>query len=213
MVMGKKVILALDVSSGVEALKLARDLNAEIAYIKVNWPLVMSEGIHLVKDLSRYAPIICDFKVADIPNTNALIARKAKENGAWGIISHQFTGRDSMEALVKESGEMKVFSVVSMSNGGSRDFMDKHTDEMIRMSQECGVYGYVAPGNNPEMLRKVRAAVGKGCIISPGIGAQGGRPEDAINNGADYVIIGRSVYNSNDPLGYLKQVNMRLSNP
>jgi orotidine-5'-phosphate decarboxylase len=208
---GRKVILALDVLSGAEALNLARDLSAEVAYIKVNWPLVMTEGIRVVRDLSRYSPIICDFKVADIPNTNMLIARKAKENGAWGIISHQFTGRDSMEALVKEAGEMKVFSVVSMSNGGSRDFMDQHTDELIKMSQECGVFGYVAPGNNPEMLRKVRAAAGKRCIISPGMGSQGGRPEEAIREGADYIIIGRSVYSSDDPLGYLKQVNRNLS--
>lgn len=206
-----RVIVALDLYNRAEAVNLAEKIKEEIAYIKVNWPLVMSEGIKIVKELSRYSQVICDFKVADIPNTNRLIARKARENNAWALISHQFTGRDSMEALVDEAKDMKIFSVVSMSNPGSGDFIDRHTEEMIEVSSECGVYGYVAPGNNPSMIRKIRSAVGKSCIISPGIGAQGGRPEDPIKNGADYVIIGRAIYTSKDPLAYLEEVNRNLA--
>ena len=207
----KRVIAALDVFDSREAIRIAGQIKDEVAYIKVNWPLVMSEGISIVRKLSEFSPVICDFKIADVPSTNALIARKARENGAWGIISHQFTGRDSMDSLVMESGEMKVFSVVSMSNSGSRDFMDMHTDKMIEMSKECGVYGFVAPGNNLQMLDHIRALAGKRCIISPGIGAQGGTPSEAIRHGADFIIIGRSIYNSDDPVAYLRNVNSSLN--
>ncbi|OWP56993.1 MAG: orotidine 5'-phosphate decarboxylase [Thermoplasmatales archaeon B_DKE] len=206
----KRVIAALDVFESSEAIRIADQIKEEIAFIKVNWPLVMNEGIGIVGKLSRFSPVICDFKIADVPNTNALIARKSRENGAWGIISHQFTGRDSMEALIKEAGDMKVFSVVSMSNAGSRDFIDLHTDEMIDMSKECGVYGFVAPGNNTKMLEYIRSRVGNSCIISPGIGAQGGTPAEAIKHGADYIIIGRSIYESGDPVSYLREINSGL---
>ncbi|MCL4341604.1 MAG: orotidine 5'-phosphate decarboxylase, partial [Candidatus Thermoplasmatota archaeon] len=48
-------------------------------------------------------------------------------------------------------------------------------------------------------------------IVSPGIGAQGGNPADAIRNGSDYIIAGRSIYNSEDPLGEIRRINRAVS--
>ena len=53
------------------------------------------------------------------------------------------------------------------------------------------------------MIRKIAVDV---TIISPGVGTQGGSAGDTIRAGADYVIVGRSIYQSNDPAAAAKQI-------
>ncbi len=203
-----RIIFALDVYDREEALNLSKELSDNIFAIKVNWPLVMTNGISIINEISRYSKVICDFKIADIDNTNRLITEKAKENGAWGIITHSFTGKKSLNAVVSAAGNMKVFSVVAMSQ---ESFIDEHMDELIKMSIDENVYGLVAPGNRPEILRRIRSMATSLCIISPGIGAQGGNIIDAITAGADYVIIGRSIYDDPQPIKRLNEINKILS--
>ncbi|AAT42795.1 orotidine-5'-phosphate decarboxylase [Picrophilus oshimae] len=199
-----RIIFALDVYDYNEALNLSKELSNDVFAIKVNWPLVMNNGISIVKEISRYSNVICDFKIADIDNTNRLITEKARENNAWGIITHSFTGRRSLKAVVSAAGDMKVFSLVSMSQ---ESFIDNYTDDLIKMSMEENVYGLVAPGNRIDILRHIRSMSGDLKIIAPGIGAQGGSITDAIMAGADYVIIGRSIYSDPEPLKKVKSLN------
>lgn len=79
-------------------------------------------------------------------------------------------------------------------------FTAKHAEEMARLGVECGVDGFIAPATRPERIRAVRSIVGDGKkILSPGVGAQGGKASDAIRAGADYAIVGRAIYGSADP--------------
>jgi len=57
----------------------------------------------------------------------------------------------------------------------------------------------VAPATRPERIKQILAMVSGLSIISPGVGAQGGSAADAIRAGADYVIAGRTIYNSKNP--------------
>ncbi len=204
-----RIIVALDIEDKDRAIDLTRTLTRDIFAVKVNWPLILSAGPGIIKDLSGFTKVICDFKVADIPYTNGLITELAGRLGAWGIISHSFTGFESISEVVKKACNMKVFSVVAMSHPGS-DMINRNADRLVEISERAGVYGFVAPGNNPETLRKVRAMSEK-IIISPGIGAQGGDAAAAINDGADYIIIGRSIYESSDPLATVESINKQLS--
>lgn len=206
-----RIILALDVYDEEKAMEIVRQISDEIFSVKINWPLILGAGVGIVKKISSVTKVICDLKIADIPNTNRLITNKIRENGAYGIISHSFVGRDSLQAVLNEAREMKVFSVVAMSNPGSKEVMDQHIDDLLRMSLESNVYGFVAPGNKIDLLRKIRSAVGEKKIISPGIGAQGGDAAQALLNGSDYVIIGRTIYQSRNPLETVKELNETIS--
>ena len=97
-----------------------------------------------------------------------------------------------------------------MTQYGAAYFMDKHMEEMAKLSMKAGVYGVVAPGNKPAMINKIRKMVGSKMIISPGIGAQGGDPATAIKNGADYVIVGRTICQSKDPSVALNEINRSI---
>ncbi len=206
-----KVIVALDMMDPVVARDIAKKRTGEVFAFKIGWPLIMASNADIIVDLSRYAKVICDLKLADIPDTNSWITQKVKENGAWGVISHSFVGKDSLEAVVKAAEGVKVFAVVAMSHPGSAHFINKKTKDLIRVALECGVYGVVAPGNNMAMLRKVRKMTDGLKIISPGIGTQGGNPAEALANGADYIIVGRSICNADDPRTELKRINAAIA--
>lgn len=205
-----RLILALDVYDRAKALQIAKEIGEELKAIKVNWPLILGSGSDIITELSKYSKVLCDFKVADIPNTNRLITEKVRDLGAWGIITHIFPGRDSLDSVIYAADEMRVFAVVSMSNPGSKEFIDGHLDQFSQTAAESNVYGVIAPGNKPDVLRKIRQAVGNKKIISPGIGAQGGDPTEAIKNGADWIIVGRMIYESPDPAGQAREINALL---
>ncbi|WP_393971502.1 orotidine-5'-phosphate decarboxylase [Oxyplasma meridianum] len=206
-----RLIVALDLKVPDKAMELAREIHREIFAIKINWPLLMVAGVGIIRELSSYGRVICDLKIADIPNTNSLITSNVKENGGWGIITHAFTGSDSLAAVIEAAGEMKVFAVVSMSHPGSDQFINSVSMDLLEMAMKEKISGVIAPGNDLVMLRRIRNA-GKGLmILSPGIGVQGGNPADAIRNGSDYVIAGRSIYNSEDPLGEVRRINSAVS--
>lgn len=202
-----RLILAIDLYDHDKAVEMARIAEGRVRAIKVNWPLVMSAGISIVKELSKYADILCDFKVADIPQTAMLITRKARENDAWGIISHIFTGTDSLLAVKESAGPMKVFGVVYMSHPGTTEFMQQNTEKFLSIARENGLYGVIVAGNNYEAIRNLRGKAGSLKIAAPGVGVQGGSAAEAAKSGADYLIIGRQIVQAEDPVSVIDQIN------
>ncbi len=206
-----RLIVAIDLTDPERSLELAEELHREIFAIKINWPLLMVAGVKIIRELSRYGKVICDLKIADIPNTNSLITENVRENNGWGIIAHAFTGSDSLKAVVDSAGNMKVFAVVSMSHPGSDQFINPVSLDLLRMAVSVGVGGVIAPGNDIEMIKRIRKNGGELTIASPGIGVQGGNPADAILNGSDYIIAGRSIYDSENPLEEVRKINRSVN--
>lgn len=190
------LILALDVTSREEALRIAESVADYIDAVKVGYPLVLSCGIEIVSRLSKLGkPVIADFKVADIPNTARLICERAKQAGASFAIVHGFVGSDVVRACAEV---MDIFVVAEMSHPGAREFMQPVAERIAELAKRYA-YGIVAPATRPERVSKLRSIVGKLVIISPGVKAQGARPGDAIRAGADFEIVGRGIYASPEP--------------
>jgi orotidine-5'-phosphate decarboxylase len=204
-----RLILALDVTNKGEALKIAKDVSEFIDAIKVGYPLVLAAGLGIIKELAAFAPVIADFKIADIPNTNRLICEQVFKAGAEAVIVQGFTGRDSLDACTEVASKCgkDVFVVSEMSHPGGTEFLQSVAEEISRMAAEAGASGIVAPATRPERVRKIREIIGdKLTIISPGVGAQGGKASDAIRAGADWVIVGRSIYDAKSPKDAAKQI-------
>ena len=200
------LILALDVMNAERAMKIVNEVEDYIYAIKIGWPLVMAAGMDIIDSLSQIKPVICDFKVADIPNTTKLIVGEAREHGAAGIIVHGFVGRDSIKAAVDEAGRMKVYVVAEMSHPGALDFMQKHTDEIVLMAKDVGAAGLIAPATRPERIAHIRSLAGDMEILAPGVGAQGGSAKEAIEAGATHIIVGRRIYEANEPAKAAKEL-------
>jgi orotidine-5'-phosphate decarboxylase len=194
-----RLVLALDETDPERALSVARQTADYVDAIKINWPLVLSAGPGVITELARSAPVLCDFKVADIPNTNRLITEQTVRLGASGIICHGFVGSDSVRAVVEAAGGMDVFVVTEMSHPGGREYTVPVADRLAEMAVRCGATGVIAPATRPERIAAIRKIVGDKLIICPGVGAQGGCASDAIRAGADFIIVGRSIYGDAEP--------------
>ncbi|MDD1769113.1 MAG: orotidine-5'-phosphate decarboxylase [Methanomassiliicoccales archaeon] len=194
-----RLILALDEIREDKAISVVERVRDYADAIKINWPLVLSTSPGIITRISKLSDVICDFKVADIPNTNRLIVQQAVALGASGVIVHGFTGRDSVKAAVEAARGAEVFVVTEMSHPGGEEFIAPVAERLAELAVECGASGVIAPATRPERIRAIRGIVGRLKILSPGVGAQGGIAADAIANGADSVIVGRSIYNAQDP--------------
>ncbi len=194
-----QIVLALDETNVSKALWVADEVGDLVDAIKINWPLVLSSGPEMITELSKRSSVICDFKVADIPNTVRLIAEQTFQRGASGLIVHAFPGSDSLKAAVEAADGNDVFVVTEMSHPGGREFTSMHAERFAAMAVEAGARGVIAPATRPERIASIRKAVGDLLILSPGVGAQGGSASSAIANGADYVIVGRSIYGAERP--------------
>lgn len=197
------IILAMDLMDLKEAERVCESINEYIDTIKIGYPLTLAEGLSTIgffKDNFDYK-VICDYKVADIPATNEKIANQTFDAGADAIICHGFVGSDSVDAC-KTSAEDhggEVFLLTEMSHPGAIKFLQPNADEIARMGVEMGITNYVAPSTRPERLSEIRDIVGKDAfIISPGVGTQGGDPRETLKY-SNALIIGRSIYNAEDP--------------
>ncbi len=193
-----RIILALDVTTKDDALRVVRAVKDHVDAIKINWPLILGAGPEIITDLSKVKHVICDLKVADIPNTNRLIVEQAMARGASAIICHGFTGDDSVKACV-DAAKGQIFVVTEMSHPGGKQFTAPLADKLAAIAKSAGARGIVAPATRPERIADLRRTIGGLEIISPGVGAQGGRASDALKAGADYIIVGRAIYDAPDP--------------
>jgi len=196
------LILALDVIDKKKALSIARSCAGHVDAIKLGYPLILACGLSIVKDLSEEdLPLIADFKVADIPNTNRLIAEQVFDAGFSSIICQGFTGKDSVQACVDIAGDYggACFVVAEMSHPGATQFFHGGAAEKIAvLAMECGADGIIAPATRPERVKELRKIVGTRKILSPGVGAQGGDAA-TVAKIVDGIIVGRAIYEADDP--------------
>ena len=205
-----RLILALDVTEESKALRLAADTKDYVDAFKVNYPLVLSRGMGIVDKLAKLGDVICDFKVADIPNTNRLIVDQVFRHHAKGVIVHGFIGEDAVKACV-DAARGDVFVVAEMSHPGAETWNAPIADDLAHMAVEVGAAGIVAPATRPERVRLFRTIVGDRLILSPGVGAQGGTPADPIRAGADYIIVGRAIYDAANPRAEAEKITQEAA--
>ncbi len=200
------IILALDVLNSDKAIEIANKLRDEIDAIKINYPLVLNSSPEIVSELSKIKPVICDFKVADIPYINSLITKRAIQLGASGIICHSFVGLDSLKSCIENANGKDVFVVVEMSHPGGNENYGKFSENYLKEINGLGISGIIAPATRVDRIKYYRTIFKDKLILSPGVGAQGGKGKEVLDSGADFLIIGRSLYNSDDPKGYIKKI-------
>jgi orotidine-5'-phosphate decarboxylase len=193
-----RIILALDVKSQADALRVVGAAKDHIDAVKVGWPLILSAGPDIITDIAKLKDVICDLKIADIPSVNTMIVEQAMKRGASAVICHGFVGDDSVKACV-EASKGQAFVVTEMSHPGGKQFTAPVADKLAALAKSAGARGIVAPATRPERIADLKKIIGSLEIITPGVGAQGGKASDAIKAGADYIIVGRAIYESPDP--------------
>ncbi len=197
------LILALDVTNKDKALEICKQVKPYINTIKIGYPLTLAEGLKIIKIIKDEfnANIICDYKVADIDATNSKICDLTFDAGADAIICHGFVGSDSVRACLDSANdhEKEIFLLTEMSHPGAKMFLQKDAEAIAKMGVDMGITNYVAPATRLDRLSKIRDIAGDdACIISPGVGKQGGDAKKTLEF-ASAIIVGRSIYESDNP--------------
>lgn len=222
----EKLIVALDVRSQGEAKDLVRKLSPAVRVFKVGmglFTLCGPEAVKLVHDSG--AKVFLDLKFHDIPNTVAGAVRAAAKLGVFMVNIHALGGSEMMiraAAAARESDNrpkllgVTVLTSMDQSSMGEVGIDKKIEDEVVslaRLGRESGLDGVVASPNEVGLIRK---NLGKDFIIvTPGIrpaGAERGdqkrimTPAEAIRAGADYIVVGRPVIETKDPLEAARKI-------
>ena len=197
------LILALDVMSKKEAMRICENIKDYINTIKIGYPLALAEGLEIINKLKKQFnfKVICDFKVADIDATNEKICDETFKAGADAIICHGFVGSDSVKACldVAKKYNKELFLLTEMSHPGAKMFLQKNADEIAKMGVKMGITNYVAPATRLDRLEEIRNIVGSDAfIISPGVGKQGGDGKKTLKY-SNAIIVGRSIYEAENP--------------
>jgi orotidine-5'-phosphate decarboxylase len=198
-----RIMLALDTPDRKSAFRVLGECADVVDCVKLNYPLVLREGLGIVGDLKKRwdLPVVADFKIADVPVTNNRIARILRDVGVDGVLAHGFIGSDALLELIEIlQPATSVFVVTELTHPGGLEFTRAHSEDFARLARTLGAAGIQAPGTRPDQIRVLRDIVGPDAVvISCGIGAQGGTVRAAVEAGADFAIIGRGIYGSPDP--------------
>lgn len=227
---GARVIVALDYADAESAFALADRLDPGICRLKVGKELFTAAGPALVETLARRGfGIFLDLKYHDIPNTVAGACRAAAALGVWMINVHALGGRAMMqaarEALAQERQPPILTAVTVLTSMAPGDLAEvgiagsplEGATRLARLARSCGLDGVVCAAQE---ARKLREECGPAfCLVTPGIRpAQAGRddqqrvmtPRAAVENGADYLVIGRPITRAADPLAAVREINREI---
>tara|TARA_B110000902_G_scaffold46820_1_gene53053 strand:- start:54 stop:761 length:708 start_codon:yes stop_codon:yes gene_type:complete len=222
-----RVIVALDFNNQQAALSFADQIDPSQCRLKVGKELFTAAGPELVKALvDRNFDVFLDLKFHDIPNTVAKAIKAAADLGAWMANVHASGGRRMMtaakEALDEHGGAMQLIAVTVLTSMDEADLLEvgvprspgEQVMHLAQLSQKCGLDGVVCSAQEAEVLKASLGADFK--LVTPGIRLAASvaddqrrivSPADAVALGSDYLVIGRPITQSENPLETLRQIN------
>jgi orotidine-5'-phosphate decarboxylase len=225
-----RVIVALDFPDCKTALTLVDRLDPALCRLKVGKELFTRCGPGLVRELvERNYDVFLDLKFHDIPNTVARACEAAADLGVWMLNVHAFGGQVMMEAARKAlsaSDAPLLIAVTLLTSSGQRELdalgIRQTPLELVQrlaaMTAEAGLDGVVCSSREAAVLNKQRGP--DFVLVTPGIRLQGAADDDqlrvmtparAVAEGAHYLVIGRPIVQSSDPVQTLLTINSEIS--
>ncbi len=227
-----KIILALDVDSAEKAKALVSELHEYVGVYKVN-SLFNEEGPAIVKEIqANGGKVFLDLKYHDIPNTVANYARAAAKMGVFMFNVHASGGFDMMKAAADaikeiETDEKPIVLAVTvltsidqeaLARMGINNPIEEQVKKLALLAKEAGMDGVVS---SPKEISIIREACGDDfVIVTPGIrpawAASGDQkrittPKDAVDAGANYMVIGRAITGQPDRAEAAKKILDEIS--
>ena len=228
--MNKKIIVAIDLSNLNKALYIVQKLKDEVFAFKIGHEFFYNFGIKGYKKIFAICPkIFLDLKLHDIPNTVEKGLRAiAKLKPIFTTI--HISGGDNMQkkSMLRNNKKTKILGVTVLTSLDSRQTLKYYKEENInnlvkklaKYAKKNNLNGLVC---SPLEIGIVRKEVGKKMIIVvPGIRPINRyinkkddqkrilSPKEAIKLGADYLVIGRPIVESKNPLNTLKEINQSI---
>jgi orotidine-5'-phosphate decarboxylase len=230
----ERILVALDYDNAPEAVALTRKLQGRVGGFKVGLELVNAVGFEIFSMLADAGAekIFYDAKFHDIPNTVAGAIRAAAKRGVWMVNVHA-CGGSAMLSAAREATQnspnppLLIAVTVLTSIDDARlnaelrvpGVAETHVTHLARLAQSAGCDGVVA---SPLELGAIRSACGTDFVtVIPGVRPAGvgsddqarvATPAQAVQNGADYLVIGRAITASADPQQVTANIAHEITN-
>jgi orotidine-5'-phosphate decarboxylase len=227
----EKIVVALDVSTRSEALKILDRLAGRVGMFKVGNQLFSSEGPQLVSEIiNKGEKVFLDLKYHDIPNTVAGGASAATRLGVSIFNVHTSGGMPMMQAAalaatetadreeIKRPVVLGVTVLTSIDSEilkavGVNDDAESHVLRLAALAKQAGLDGVVA---SPLEIRAIRNRIADNnfVLLIPGIRPakqnddqkRTSTPAEALRAGANYLVIGRPITEAADPAAAVEEI-------
>lgn len=225
------VIVALDFSNLERARQLVKSLSPELCRLKVGKQMFTAFGPAWVEELvTKGYDVFLDLKYHDIPNTVAKACEAACNLGVWMLNVHASGGLAMMQAAkqtVDSCGKDKplLIAVTLLTSLQVEDLTafgislttEQLVTQLAMLTKQGGLDGVVCSAQEAAHLRQTCGT--DFCLVTPGIRLASSdddqkrvvTPADAMNDGSDYLVIGRPVTQSDNPVATLRHILSSIS--
>jgi len=222
----ERIIFALDYADPELAKSWVARLDDRLRFFKVGLQLFLAGGWPVVEYiLGRGNKVMLDLKFYDIPETVRLAVNQVRDRGVSFLTVHG--NGPIMEAAARDKGDVKILAVTVLTSFDEADMAEMGLEGSVadlvitraQKAMQCGCDGIVSSAREVAMLRQ---HLGNGFYsVTPGIRpldhgvADDQRrvvtPAQAIENGADYLVIGRPIRNAADPLQTIAAIQQEIA--
>ncbi len=225
-----RIVVALDYADAKSALNLAEQLDPSICRVKVGKELFTAAGPQFIERLIAGGhSVFLDLKFHDIPTTVAKACEAASRLGVWMLNVHASGGSAMMEAAregVERSGQDPLLIAVTVLTSMNQQMLSEigvsatvaeQVLTLATLTQKSGLDGVVCSAQEAPILRKALGE--KFCLVTPGIRPADAAlddqsrvvtPNQALGLGSSYLVIGRPITQSNNPLETLTKIHEGL---
>lgn len=220
------IIVAVDKHNLNDALALADNLDPALCRLKVGKELFTACGTQVVKAFhERKFEVFLDLKFHDIPNTTAQAVLSAADMGVWMTNIHAMVGTDAMrlcKTRLQDGGYDTLLIAVTvltsmteanLSELGIQHPLSEQVLHLAGLAHNSGLDGVVCSAQEAQLLKQKFGPQFK--LVTPGIRlledakddqARVCTPYQALQNGSDYLVIGRSITNAPNPNDKLRTI-------
>jgi len=224
------IIVALDVPSATEAVALAQAVAPYVGGFKVGLALLHGPGPGVIGALARIGPVMVDAKLHDIPTQAAAAAFRLGEYGARWVTAHASGGSEMLEAAVAgladgSSGTAGILGetvltsldAAALASTGLGERPGKLVARFAKLSAAAGAEGVVCATKELGDVAQVAAGLVR---VTSGIRPDGSldddqrrvaTPEEALQRGADLLVVGRPIIAAQDPVAAAEALSSRVA--
>jgi len=221
----KQTIIALDVSSLEEIKDLISIVDRDLFRLKVGKQLFTSQGPKAIdKLISLGFDIFLDLKLHDIPNTVSKSLANICNLGVWMSNIHLLGGQEMIDAasstVKRSNSEMILVGVTILTSLNENNLVElgfnssaeEISINLAKLGKQNGIDGVVC---SIEDISGIKASLGGDFLsVTPGVRMvqdnddqkRSGSIYDAIQFGADFVVVGREITQAKNPEGVLKKI-------
>jgi orotidine-5'-phosphate decarboxylase len=213
------IVVALDYPTPKQAIEMAKQLDPTKCRVKVGKELFTASGPAILEQLHKLDfDVFLDLKFHDIPNTCAGAVAAAAELGVWMVNVHASGGERMMtaaaEAIANKQHKPLLIAVTVLTSMEQSDLAgiglditpQQQVERLAKLSKLSGMDGVVSSAQEIELIKNI---CGQDFLtITPGIRPAGSAagdqrrimtPQEAVNIGGDYLVIGRPITQAENP--------------